>query len=120
MIMEKFHKICISCPAGCHLEIVRNGEEISVSGNTCPRGASYARQELTDPRRVVTAVVFAQSEKRICIPVKTSAPVPMAQIPGLLKKLYALKVALPVQIGDVILKNFNDLGIDVVATSNCI
>ena len=118
-MMEKFHKICINCPAGCHLEIVRDGEEITVSGNTCPRGITYARQELTDPRRVVTAVVFARSEKRICIPVKTTAPVPNAQIPGLLKALYAVRVDLPVEIGDVISENINGSGIDVIATSSC-
>lgn len=119
MTMKKFHKICISCPAGCHLEIEQDGENISVTGNTCPRGVKYAQQELTDPRRVVTAVVFAEGEKRVCIPVKTSAPVPMALIPGLLKELFAKRVALPVEIGQVIIKDFRSTGIDVVASSEC-
>ena len=117
--MEKFHKICINCPAGCHLDITRENGEISVSGNTCPRGVKYAQQELTDPRRVVTAVVFAAGEKRICIPVKTSAPLAMELIPELLKELFATKVPLPVETGDIIIKNFRSSGVDVIASSDC-
>ena len=30
--------VCITCPIGCHLTIRQDGEEIEVSGNTCPRG----------------------------------------------------------------------------------
>ena len=31
--------ICINCPMGCMLTAeVENGEVISVTGNTCPRG----------------------------------------------------------------------------------
>ena len=116
--MEKFHKICISCPAGCHLEIEKDQDRISVTGNTCPRGEKYAVSELTDPRRTVTAIVFAEGEKRICIPVKSAAPVPMALIPELLKKLFSTRVPLPVETGQVIIKNFNSSGIDIIATSN--
>lgn len=117
--MEKFHKICISCPAGCHLEITREGKDISVCGNNCPRGVKYAQQELTDPRRIVTAIVFAEGDRRICIPVKSSAPVPMKLIPELLKELYSLKVPLPVEIGDMIIRDFRSTGIDVVSSSEC-
>lgn len=117
--MEKFRKICINCPAGCHLEIEKDGDNIRVSGNTCPRGVKYATLELTDPRRTVTAVIRSAGEKHCCIPVKTTCPVPMAMIPELLKALFAMQVTLPVRSGEVILKNFNGTGADVIATSNC-
>ena len=40
---------CINCPVGCRMTVTLtdSGEFESVSGNTCPRGASYARQECT-------------------------------------------------------------------------
>ena len=117
--MKKISKICINCPAGCHLEIVCNGDEIQVSGTRCPRGITYARQELTDPRRVVTAVVFSEGTPRRCIPVKTTAPVPMAMIDPLLKKLFSIQLKLPVAIGDVVIKDWNSTGIDIVTTSSC-
>ena len=117
--MEKFTKICINCPAGCHLEIEKEGEKITVTGNTCPRGIKYAQQELTDPRRVVTAVVFAEGKRHLCIPVKTTAPVPMDLIPELLQQLFATKAALPVEIGEVIIKDYKNTGIDVISASSC-
>ena len=117
--MEMIRKICICCPAGCHLEILRDDKGITVSGHTCKRGEEYARQELSDPRRIVTAVVLAKGGKRVCVPVKTSEPLPKALIPELLKELSSLRVALPVEIGDVIIKDFRSTGIDIVASSEC-
>ena len=43
---------CIVCPNGCEIEAeVENGQVISVTGHTCPRGEQYVRQELTAPAR---------------------------------------------------------------------
>lgn len=50
--------ICIVCPKGCHLE-ADEGPSIVVRGNACPRGAVYAREEMTAPKRTVTATCRA-------------------------------------------------------------
>ena len=48
---------CIVCPNGCEIEAeVENGQVISVTGHTCPRGEQYVRQEL---KVVLTAPVKA-------------------------------------------------------------
>ena len=115
--MQTIQKICICCPAGCHLEITRGDDgAIKVSGNNCPRGDKYARQEVTDPRRTVTTTVAAVNNPHCRIPVKSTAPVPMAMIPELLQALYALEIPLPVALGDIILKDYRQSGIDIVAT----
>lgn len=45
--MEEKNLICICCPLGCPLTVtLENGEVISVTGNTCPRGAAYGRLSL--------------------------------------------------------------------------
>ena len=37
--------ICITCPKGCHLTVdEENG--FAVTGNSCPRGAEYGKNEL--------------------------------------------------------------------------
>ncbi len=113
--MEKFEKICINCPAGCHLEIYVDNTGICVKGHRCPRGRDYGASEISDPRRIVTAAVLVKSEKRCCIPVKSSAPVPAALIPSLLKELYSMTAALPIHLGDVIIKNFSNTAIDIIA-----
>ena len=52
--MRKTEKICIGCPAGCHLEItVREDGSLQIAGNTCRRGIAYAENEMRDPRRVL-------------------------------------------------------------------
>ncbi len=47
--------ICINCPRGCHLEVTQEDGEIKVSGNACPRGYTYAYNEMTAPSGPVVA-----------------------------------------------------------------
>ncbi len=95
--------ICISCPQGCRLSAEIEGDNFSVSGNRCPRGAVYARQEMTDPRRVVTAVMRTDDPDNPFIPVRTAKPYPKDEIPALLNKLYSMTVKTPIKRGDVII-----------------
>ena len=116
--------ICITCPRGCHLTIERGAQgEFEVSGNRCPRGANYAREELTAPKRTVTAtarLVGAErdlsSYKPRRVPVRSLAPVPKEKIGELLAAIYALEVRLPVARGEVLMKDALGTGVDVVAT----
>jgi CxxC motif-containing protein len=124
--------ICITCPMGCHLTVDRNGDgEIQVSGNRCPRGAAYAREETVAPKRVVTATCRTargcagksceEGRKESLslprrVPVRTTAAFPKERIPELLKAIYGLEVELPVSRGKVVLANALGTGIDLVAT----
>lgn len=107
--------ICISCPRGCHLTAEKdvNGEW-QISGNMCPLGKKYAVQEMTDPRRVVTAVMKTDDPANPFVPVRTNRAYPKADIPALLNQLYKMEVKTPVALGDVVLSNANGTGIDVV------
>ena len=36
---------CINCPVGCRMKVtMEGGTVVSVTGNQCKRGATYARQ----------------------------------------------------------------------------
>ncbi len=108
--------ICICCPQGCHLSVVGDEKSgIAVSGNRCPRGDAYARQEILNPCRVVTAVVSTDSSVFPCLAVRTDAALPKNLIAGLLDRLYAMRVVLPVAMGDVVIRNFAGSGINVIA-----
>ncbi len=110
-------RICINCPAGCHLTITqREDGSYEVAGNTCPRGKAYGINEMTDPRRTVTASVPVRSEKTPCLPVKTDAPLPVALIPALLKEIYALELELPAEAGTLLIRNFENTSVNVVLT----
>jgi len=94
---------CISCPVGCAMtaEFQPNGS-IAVTGNQCSRGAEYARNELVDPRRVVTATCRTGSMAHPRLPVRGSEPCPKERIPAVLQALYGMKVQLPVRLGEAV------------------
>ena len=106
---------CIVCPMGCDLEIeIQNSKPIEVKGNTCYRGYEYAVSECTHPERTVTTTVKC-SDGRF-VPVKTSSPIPKEEMFNLMKKLSEITISLPINAGDVIIKNI--YGADVVAGKN--
>ncbi len=75
--MMKRELTCISCPLGCQISVeMEDGNIISVTGNTCPRGERYARQEVLDPRRTVTSTVETEDSIHRRLPVKTVPEIP--------------------------------------------
>ena len=107
---------CIVCPNGCQLTAQKTGRGLVITGNKCPKGAEYGKQEMTDPRRVVTGVVRTTSSQWPCVPVKTTRAVPKKAIPGLLKELYSLQVTLPVKRGETLIGDFDMPAAEVVFT----
>lgn len=117
--MERKELICIGCPLGCNLTVeMDGGQVVSVNGNTCKRGDDYARKELTDPRRIVTSTVPVAGGNLPVVSVKTATDIPKNKIRECLLALKGVTIAAPVQIGDVIVENVADTGVDVIATKS--
>ena len=116
--MEKKEFICISCPVGCTLHVWEEDGEIRVEGNTCPRGKRYGIQEYTAPVRTVTSSVPVRYGDMEMVSVKTAGSVPKEKIPEVLTGIHGLRVSAPVRVGQVLLENVADTGINVVATRN--
>ena len=57
--------ICIVCPKGCRLTVDEN--TLAVTGNGCPRGAEYGKNELTHQVRV--EIGRASCRERVSSPV---------------------------------------------------
>lgn len=115
--MEVRNLTCINCPMGCALAVEMEGDQVvSVSGNTCKRGDVYARKEMTDPTRIVTSTVRVAGGRSDMVSVKTREDIPKGKIFACIKALQDVQVDAPVHIGDVIVANVADTGIDVVAT----
>ena len=113
---EETRIICVACPKGCRLRVSREGETFTVSDQGCKRGEQYARQEMTDPRRMVATTVQIENSSHPLLPVYTAAPFPKAKIGPLLGELRKIRLRGPIQMGAVILKNALETGIDVVAS----
>ena len=112
---------CIRCPMGCALvvELDDAGAVVGVSGNTCPRGEAYGRDEVTNPvRTVTTSVPVDGAAAARMVAVKTAGDVPKARVFDVLQALVDVRAQAPVAIGDVVLADVCGTGVDVVATSN--
>ena len=117
--MEKRELTCICCPLGCQITAtIQNGEVDEVSGNSCPRGAAYARTELLHPMRIVTTTVPVIGGTSCRVSVKTRQEIPKDQIMDCIRQLRKVQAQAPVEIGDILLKNVAGTGIDIVATAN--
>ncbi len=106
--------ICIVCPRGCHLKVDNEGK---VEGNFCKRGEAYAKQEAICPLRIVTSTVSLVSKSELSrLPVISSQEVPKDKIFDIMKELYKIEVNAPIKVGDIIIKNILDLGVDIIST----
>ena len=110
--------VCILCPMGCLLNVEQRGDDVTVTGNDCPRGAKYGAQELLSPMRVVTTSVWVDGSDLPLCPVKTAGMVSRAKIDDVLAQTEMAHVKAPIRIGDVVIKNVAGTGVDVVATGN--
>ena len=116
--MEKRELICIGCPLGCPLTVTMEGEQITVTGNTCKRGEIYAKKEVTNPTRVVTSSVHVKNGEIAMVSVKTKSDIPKDKIFVCMKEISAVSVPAPVHIGDIVIENCAGTGVPVIATKN--
>ena len=105
---------CIVCPLGCNMIVSTDGDTITVTGNTCPRGAEYAKTEMTNPMRSVTSTICC--DDGTVVSVKTDRPIPKENIMECMKIINKCNPCLPISVGDVIIKDV--FGANIVATSN--
>lgn len=111
--------ICICCPMGCRLSVDDSDiNDIKVSGNTCPRGAKYARDEVVCPKRMVTSVATVDGGTIGMVSVKTSDSIPKDKMFEALKLLNGVTIPAPVSKGQVIVSDILGLGVDFVATKD--
>lgn len=108
---------CINCPKSCRLTAVMDGDTIvRIEGAECRRGTTYAREEITDPRRTVTTTVHIRGATPALLPVRTSEPVPKGRVAAVLAVARALSVEAPVTAGQVLIANVAGSGSALIAT----
>lgn len=105
--------ICIMCPKGCHLKV---DNDLNVTGNTCPRGVTYGKQEVTDPRRYLTSTVKIESKYYRRLPVISSGDLPKDKVSDVVKYLDTVVAKAPIKVKDVLVENVLGLGVDILST----
>lgn len=119
--MEKRDLVCVACPLGCGITVTLDdsGNVLEVTGNTCKRGDAYARTEVTSPTRMLTTTVRVEgSEHSYVVPVKSSEPIPKGMMMACMEVINKASVKAPVKIGDVIIENILETGVNIIATND--
>ena len=115
MIEKKL--ICVSCPVGCEISVRTEGDRVvEITGNQCPRGETYARQETIAPMRVLPTSVKVLNGEWPLVSVKTDRPVSKDLIAQIMELVRTLSVEAPVGIGQVIAENLLGTKANLVAT----
>jgi CxxC motif-containing protein len=108
---------CIVCPIGCKILVSATGTRVDVvKGQKCNKGIEYARNEVFDPRRMLTTSVLVRQGEWPLVSVKSTQPVPKEKLFAVLRVLRKTSVQAPLHCGQIILKNAADTGIDIIAT----
>ena len=102
---------CTVCPSECHLTVTldETGSVVSVAGNSCPRGERFGRQEATCPMRVLASTVRLEGAQ-------TGEAIPLSLQAQAMDAIRKARVTAPVKMGDIVLANVCDTGVDVVAS----
>ena len=106
--------VCIVCPKGCRLQ-VETGSELTVRGNSCEKGADYARSELLAPQRTLTTTVRVRGGALCRCPVRTAQPIPKEKMFEAMAVLNAVTLDAPIARGAVLVADLLGTGADVIA-----
>ncbi|MBV6509099.1 MAG: hypothetical protein JJLCMIEE_02167 [Acidimicrobiales bacterium] len=112
------HYLCIGCPLGCRLEVEEGTEHdiIEIRGFACQKGKEFAEREHTDPRRMLATTVGIEGARWPRLPVKTRTEIPKDLVLDLCRSLREVTARAPVRLGEVVVANALDTGVDIVAT----
>jgi CxxC motif-containing protein len=118
MVEEKI--VCIGCPLGCRttLRIDHHGDVVRVTGYKCKEGRQYVLEEHRNPVRILTATIRTEKSPRPLLPVRTNRPILKSKLKEATLTLVRVKAKPPVKVGQVILPNLLNSGVDIVATDD--
>ncbi len=109
---------CILCPKGCSLTACKVGEEWEIKGNKCTMGREFALSEIKNPTRSICSTIKTTFKKVPRLPVKTNGEVPLEITFDVIAEINSKLVGEPVHVGDVIIENVCNTGINIIATSD--
>lgn len=107
---------CIECPKSCRITVDFDGDKInSINGFQCKKGEAYAREEIIDPKRILTSAVLTKGLELKMLPVRTNKPIPKSKLMEAMEEVKKIRLTRPVEVGGVVQKDFIVPGVDLVA-----
>lgn len=104
---------CIMCPNGCEISY-------DLKGGMCGKGPEYVKNEILNPKRTLTSSVRVTGGAIPLVSVKTTGSIPKEMLREAMKLINEFTVEAPVELGQIIQKDFMEEGIDLVATKTVI
>lgn len=115
--MEKKEFICIVCPKGCKINVLLDDSNIvSIEENNCKKGKEYAKNEALNPKRLVFTTVKLRNGEFDMLPVRSKKAVSKEIVKGVMRSLAFITRDAPVKIGDLIVENILNTGVDIIAS----
>lgn len=110
---------CIVCPTGCSIKVIgEDNNDVSFDGYHCKRGLEYAEQEFREPKRILTTTIKVKDGALPLIPVRTDKPLLKEKLNDALLIIAQKQVKAPIEMGEVLIKNILDLGVNIIASRN--
>jgi CxxC motif-containing protein len=110
--------ICITCPKGCVSKVWKEKGDIKIEAKICKKGKEYIKQEYIEPKRVLTSTVVVERSAVKRLPVRTRGAIPKKKLFMAMNQLSEIRIKPPVKIGEVIISNLLNTGIDVIASDD--
>ena len=106
---------CILCPIGCEIRINKKKLFI-IEGAKCEKGIEYSKNEVLNPKRILTTSILVKNGILPLISVKTNKPIPKDKVFNIIEVIKKTSVNAPIEIGEIIIRNILDTGSDIIAT----
>jgi len=116
-IGEKKDFVCIICPNSCRLsaEVGPNGD-VKINGYACQRGLEYGTQEFLEPKRTLITTMRIKNGVLPVLPVRSDKELPKNKIFEAIKIINQYEIEAPIKMGDIIIENLLNLGVNVIAS----
>ena len=116
--LEEKEITCVICPNSCRLTVWRDAKtnEVMVKGYECPRGKNYGFNEYTNPVRMLITTMRIEGGTLPVIPIRSEKELPKSQIFNAIRVVNDHACYAPVKMGDIVIKNILDTGVDIIAS----
>ncbi len=109
--------VCTICPTSCLVQAEWNDTELlNISRQQCKLAWDYIESEIFDPRRVVTTTLPVEGGRFPLVSVRSESGVPKDMVMDVMDELANVVAHPPIRVGDVLVPNVLDTGINIVAT----
>ncbi len=114
---EKTTITCISCPMGCEVDLtVEDDKILEMDGARCPAGKKYVKEEYRNPTRILPTTARVKGGVLPLVPVKSDKPLPKERLEEAMTEIAKQELEAPVELGDIVIENIFDTGVNIVTT----